>query len=455
VTRGGVESVDAALGGRVAVSTGASSPAEVERHQRRFWLAAAGASVVLAIAAVLVALAPPSKPDDLLPPLVAAAGLCIGVLARRWAPTVAWLALIVASLVASSVPIAVSRSADPGTIGLGTWLVVAARSSAAATVTVAIAALYAIRPDRPSAGRLATLATFLVAWLAAACLLVAVLVIAGARYDPEFTWIDLATWPTSVFIQFVLLLTAFGVTADIRDAASRADGRLAVAARPPDRAAPTLVDRVRATARELVPGRAAAEDALIDAERVRLAGDLHAVVLPALRRAIAEVEAGGQIEALAGHLRTVDLELERLMADRWPVVLEAFGLVEALEDLAELTETEALVQIDLEVEEAGGRLRPEIERTGWRIAQIALENAVRHAAATRITIGVAVLPDRVRLSVADDGRGLDPADQARPGARGLADLVRRARAVGGSVSIDAGRPSGTVVRFDWPSSRRE
>ena len=67
------------------------------------------------------------------------------------------------------------------------------------------------------------------------------------------------------------------------------------------------------------------------------------------------------------------------MADRWPVVLETFGLVEALEDLAERTEAEAGVQVALEVGAAAGRPRPDIERTAWRIAQVALDNAVRHA----------------------------------------------------------------------------
>src|SRR6185369_7847802 len=80
-----------------------------------------------------------------------------------------------------------------------------------------------------------------------------------------------------------------------------------------------------ATFRELVPGQSAAGEATAAAERTRLAGDLHAAVLPGLRRAIAEAETGGDPEALARHLRSVDLELERLMADRWPVVLEAFG----------------------------------------------------------------------------------------------------------------------------------
>jgi signal transduction histidine kinase len=455
VTEGGRVDADDGLARRVDAA--GRTPAVVERLPLGFRVAVVSAAVVVALAPIVLYLNPPARAEGLLPALVGGGALCVGLLARRWAPSLAWLALIVAALVAASVPIAVSRGADPVATGLGTWLVIAARSSVAAILTVLIAALYATRSERRSTGRVTTLAMFLVAWLLVACLLVLVLVIAGARYDPAFTWVDVATWPTSVFIQFVLVLTAFGVAADLRAAALRGDGRLAAAASPGGAggAAATPLprrDRLGATLRELVPGRAATEAAAMEAERVRFAGDLHAVVLPALRRAIAEVEAGGPVEALAGRLRTVDLELERLMADRWPVVLDAFGLVEALEDLAELTEADGHVQVTIEVEGAAGRPPRDVERTAWRIAQLALENAIRHAAAARITIGIAVAPGLVHLSVADDGRGFDPADPVRVGARGLQDQARRAAAVGGRFAIEPGAASGTIVRFEWPAS---
>ena len=447
--------VDAGNGLARPVDAAGRTPAAIEPLPLGFRLAFVSAAVVVALAAIVLYLNPPTRVEGFLTALIAGGALCAGLLARRWAPSLAWLALIVAALVAASVPIAVSRAADPVATGLGTWLVIAARSSVAAILTVLIAALYATRTERRSTGRVTTLAMFLVAWLLVACLLVFVLVIAGARYDPAFTWVDVATWPTSAFIQFVLVLTAFGVATDLRAAALRADGRLAAAGSPwrTDGAAMPvpLRERLGATLRELVPGQAATEAAAMESERVRLAGDLHAVVLPALRRAIAEVEAGGPVEALAERLRTVDLELERLMADRWPVVLEVFGLVEALEDLAELTEADGAIQVTIEVASAAGRPRREIERTAWRIAQLAVDNAIRHAGAARITIGIAVAPERLRLSVADDGRGFEPTDPVRVGARGLQDQARRAVAVGGRIAIAPGETSGTVVRFDWPA----
>ncbi len=431
---------------------------------RRFQASVIGAASVLGLAVVLVVLAPPASPDDLLPILVSGGALCVGILARHRAPGLAWASLVVASLAAAGVPIALSRVANPGVIGLDEWLVVAGRSSVAAIVTMAIAAVYATRPERPAARRVTTLAMLLVAWLSAGFLVIVLLVIAGTRADPELTWVDIATRPTALFRLVVLLLAAFGVAGDIRAAAIRADARLAdagydAAGGSRGRGRVQLADRVRATLRELVPGEADAGAAAVHAERIRLAGDLHAVVLPSLRRAIAEVEAGGPPETLAERLHAVDLELERIMADRWPLVLETFGLVEALEDLAERTEAEAGVQVGLEIvgleaEGVGGRPRPDIERTAWRIAQVALDNAVRHGAAKEITLTVSVSAERIRLEIADDGRGFTSAtatDAVRSGSRGLADLTRRASAVGGSLAIDARQPSGTNVRFDWPA----
>ena len=196
---------------------------------------------------------------------------------------------------------------------------------------------------------------------------------------------------------------------------------------------------------------------MLAAERTRLAGDLHAVVLPSLRRAIAEAEAGGDPEAVARHLRAVDLELERLMADRWPVVLEAFGLVRALEDLAERLEADGSPPVTIEVEHggAGDRQPAPVERAAWRFALVTLDNAVRHAAASAITVSVATAPDRLHLVVADDGRGLPatPSPQ-RPHGRGLPDATRRAADVGATVEVRSRPTNGTEATFDWSAPAR-
>ncbi len=396
----------------------------------------------------------PITPIGPIPFLFALAASCVAALARRPAPSLAWIATIGGCFAAASIPIDQARAADPAALGVGTWLGFALPASLGAIATLGIAAQYTIRPDR-RLGRLSVpLAVGAWIWLIVACVTTIVAIIAGQSADPAFTWVDVATAPIAGFVRFVVVVTALGALADVRAGYQRARERLGDTL-PGATAAERAWALAVATLRELVPGQSAAEEATVAAERTRLAGDLHATVLPGLRRAIAEAESGGDPDALARRLRTVDLELERLMADRWPVVLEAFGLVAALEDLAEQVETDSGLAVEIDVERAGERPPPAIERAAWRVAQLAIDNAARHAQASAITVTAAVGPDRLAIAIADDGRGFDPAagGAVRPGARGLADATRRAAAVGATIRIEPRTGGGTTVAFDWVANR--
>jgi len=394
------------------------------------------------------------RPDpssvDVVPWLLAAAGVCLGLLTVRRAPSVAWLAAIGASYVAAAPWFIRARSFRPADGELGVWLVLAVGASLWAVATLWTAARYAARPGRRLDPVALPVAIVFLGWTIVACATSVGVVLAGQRTpDPAFNWIDVATVPVSLFLPILIVVTALGIGEDVRAARERARDRLAAARVGGVVPAERLWTLAIATGRELLPGQAAVEEAAQQAERARLAGDLHAAVLPTLRRAIAETEAGGDPEALARHLRTVDLELERLMADRWPVVLEALGVVAALEDLAERLEADGAPPIAIDVEGAAERPPAAVERAAWRFAQVALDNAVRHADAAAITVAVRVDARRVRLAVRDDGRGFDSTAAVRAGARGLADSTRRAGEVGASVRVGPGDPSGTTATFDW------
>jgi signal transduction histidine kinase len=418
----------------------------------RFLVAAAASSAVVILALAIRLQRPAEILADPVPLLVAIGALCAAALLHARAPGGAWLALVVASFVAAHVPTAISRGADPGAMELAAWIVIAVEATAAAVVTMIVAAMYATRPERRAFRGATTVAVGLAVWLTVACLLVIAVVISGGRNDPAFTWLDVATGPTAYFFHLVLLLTALGVAGDLRAASERATLRRTLAAAHPTTPEPaSAIEGVRAIVRELIPGEADADEAAIEAERTSLAGELHASVIPELRRAIADAESGGTPGALADRLRAVGVELERLMTDRWPVVLESLGLVAAVEELAERVERNSTLRVDLDVDaDDGPRPARGIERAAWRIAELAVDNAVRHSGATSLRIRVAVGADRVLLSVADDGRGM-PAI-VRRGGRGIPDMEARARAAGGRLRLEAGTISGTTVTFDWPSS---
>ena len=88
-----------------------------------------------------------------------------------------------------------------------------------------------------------------------------------------------------------------------------------------------------------------------------------------------------------------------------------------------------------------------LERTLLRICQEAVSNVIRHAEARRVTVSVTVAARRVRLRVADDGRGFDP---DAPRGLGIASMEHRLAELGGSLRISPGRPRGTVVLASIP-----
>lgn len=87
----------------------------------------------------------------------------------------------------------------------------------------------------------------------------------------------------------------------------------------------------------------------------------------------------------------------------------------------------------------------------YRIAQEAVNNAIRHSGASRITLNLSRVDGCTRLTVADNGRGID--DRARDG-RGLRIMAYRANLIGADFRVTQGRSAGTRVICDLPRFER-
>jgi len=79
----------------------------------------------------------------------------------------------------------------------------------------------------------------------------------------------------------------------------------------------------------------------------------------------------------------------------------------------------------------------------YRIAQEALNNALKHSRCTRIELDAQVDEDRLTLAIQDDGLGM-PADAATPGV-GLGSMRSRAARIGGVVTLSSAGDAGTRV----------
>ncbi|UGY93367.1 histidine kinase [Streptomyces gobiensis] len=98
-----------------------------------------------------------------------------------------------------------------------------------------------------------------------------------------------------------------------------------------------------------------------------------------------------------------------------------------------------------------------VARHALTIASEAMDNAYRHADATRVAAGIGIVHGNLRMSVYDNGKGLPPHtsldDLKKTGHFGLVGMVERALGIGARIRIGKGRHAlGTEVRLDLPSS---
>jgi len=185
-------------------------------------------------------------------------------------------------------------------------------------------------------------------------------------------------------------------------------------------------------------------------ERADLARELHDGViqdliglryrLEALQEEEGRAERVGEIHTHVGVL--VD-EVRWLCSDLRPSALDQLGLAAALRDLArEVTARGLPVEVCLE----DVPLPDEVAIGLYRICQEALSNAWRHAEATRAAVTLACEEGGVVLTVADDGRGFDPASvRGRDRCFGLLGMSERAEALGGHLVVESAPGEGTRI----------
>lgn len=196
-------------------------------------------------------------------------------------------------------------------------------------------------------------------------------------------------------------------------------------------------------------------------ERRRIRRDLHDGLGPALAaiamqadtaRAVVDddPEAARQLmTAVTKQAEDVVQEVRRLVYDLRPPALDELGLVGAIERLARQSSSATL---RVEVTGSAELSAPAaLEVAIYRIVAEALTNVVRHAAASRCEIVVAVRDggqgDELAVSVEDDGRGI--AENAAIGI-GLRSMRDRAGEVGGTVTVRPGRAAGTKLSAAFP-----
>jgi two-component system, NarL family, sensor kinase len=131
-------------------------------------------------------------------------------------------------------------------------------------------------------------------------------------------------------------------------------------------------------------------------------------------------------------------------------VLDAAGLSVALERLCAESEERAGARVVLD---APRDARSSHDRLVFELARELLGNAGRHAQASRIDVSLHRDDGQLVLTVADDGRGMEPdsrAEALRAGHIGLASFAERVAHAGGRLDIESATGRGTTVTARLP-----
>jgi signal transduction histidine kinase len=192
-----------------------------------------------------------------------------------------------------------------------------------------------------------------------------------------------------------------------------------------------------------------------EAERARLAHELHDVPLQHLTSVIRRLEVVPEARDETETLREIAEQLRETATNLRPPVLDDLGLGAALEFLVSRA-ADARINVSSGVADAcgpfpGARPPADVELAVFRIAQEAVANAMQHSGASAIRIEGSVGRDEIIVAVRDDGHGLDGErlrEASRRGRLGLASMRRRAEAVDADLSIN-GAAGGTTVKVRW------
>jgi PAS domain S-box-containing protein len=204
-------------------------------------------------------------------------------------------------------------------------------------------------------------------------------------------------------------------------------------------------------------------------ERRRIARELHDQTGQSLTsllvglRVLEDLPTLGRAQTQASDLRKITMdalkEVKRLAMGLRPALLDDLGLEAALKRLVKESAQTYRVSMDLHIKGlTNRRLPPPVETGFYRIAQEALTNMGRHAAAKNVSVLLTCSESSVKLIIEDDGCGFDVEKALRlPGSSkhlGLLGMHERVSLLNGTISVESTPDSGTTIYVQLPLEAR-
>jgi signal transduction histidine kinase len=206
-----------------------------------------------------------------------------------------------------------------------------------------------------------------------------------------------------------------------------------------------------------------------EAERQHLAQTLHDGPLQeihsldfglvALGRHLKDAPVREEWTAMRTTLQSISRQIRALCQDLRPPALGPFGLSVVLRSSAEnFQRHNPEVTVALDLAEDGLNIPHSIRLTFYRICQLALRNITQHADAHHVRIALGMTPDKVTMTVEDDGRGFSrPAswlEWAGRGRLGLFECEQHAQAIDGTLAVQTAPGQGVRLQVSAPCPRQ-
>jgi len=154
-----------------------------------------------------------------------------------------------------------------------------------------------------------------------------------------------------------------------------------------------------------------------------------------------------QVNHVLSEMRTFIYQLR-------PIIMREKEIGQWIADLCRQFQQATSIDVVTEIGKTGGReLSPEISIALFRIIQETLANIYKHASAHTATLLLEFQPEGVRLRIADDGIGFEPARRGAPEighGHGLANIEERVRDLNGTVSVDSAPGHGSRLEAVIP-----
>jgi NarL family two-component system sensor histidine kinase YdfH len=223
-----------------------------------------------------------------------------------------------------------------------------------------------------------------------------------------------------------------------------------------------LFNRQLAQAEQLARYAEAVERLTLEAERERMARELHDTLAQGVAGLILQLEAikahheqghGVQVRSLL--VRALSRARSTLTSSRAAISdLRSMAQMDfetavqgTLDEFRAALDAEVVADVTLDPEHP---VSPSVQHHARRVLAEGLRNVRRHADASRVRIEIRQTPDRLRLVIADDGVGFDPDAISGNDHYGLMGLRERAHLTGSRFALASEPGDGTTLRFDFP-----